>query len=81
MRMTAVAEKINDKWGWSEIHLSVPAEVKLPDPTPEEKAAEEAAAKAAKEAEEAKKKVEEDKRKAELKADEPPTDQSFFDYY
>jgi ketosteroid isomerase-like protein len=81
MRMTAVAEKINDKWGWSEIHLSVPAEFKLPEPTPEEKAAEEAAAKAAKEAEEAKKKAEEDKRKAELKADEPPTDQSFFDYY
>jgi hypothetical protein len=81
MRMTAVAEKIDNKWGWSEMHWSLPGEVKMPDPTAEEKAAEEAAAKAAREAEEAKKKAEEDKRKAELKADEPPTDQSFFDYY
>lgn len=81
MRMTAVAEKVNDKWGWSEMHWSMPVEVAMPEPTAEEKAAEEAAAKAAKEAEEAKKKAEEEKRKAELKADEPPTDQSFFDYY
>jgi ketosteroid isomerase-like protein len=81
MRLTAVAEKIENKWGWSEMHFSIPAEVKMPDASPEEKAAEEAAATAAKAAEEAKKKTEEDKKKAELKADEPPTDQSFFDYY
>ena len=81
MRMTIVAEKIDDKWGWSEMHLSIPAEVNMPEPTPEEKAAEEAAIAAAKAAEESKKKTVEDKRKAELKADEPPTDQSFFDYY
>jgi ketosteroid isomerase-like protein len=81
MRMTAVAEKIEDKWGFSETHFSIPAEVKMPEPSPEEKAAEEAAAAAAKAAEENKKKAVEDKKKAEKKADEPPTDQSFFDYY
>jgi len=81
MRLTAVAEKVSDKWGWSEMHLSMPAEYAMPEPSPEEKAAEEAAAKAAREAEEAKKKADEEKKKAEMKADEPPTDQSFFDYY
>jgi ketosteroid isomerase-like protein len=81
MRMTAVAEKIDNKWGFSEMHFSVPTEVKMPEPSPEEKAAEEAALAAAKAAEEAKKKAVEDKKKAEKKADEPPTDQSFFDYY
>ncbi|MEN8614738.1 nuclear transport factor 2 family protein [Dehalogenimonas sp. THU2] len=81
MRMTLVAEKIQDDWKISEMHLSIPGEVKLPEPTPEEKAAEEAAAAAAKAAEEAKKKEEEDKRQAALKADEPPADQSFFDYF
>ena len=81
MRMTAVLEKIENNWGFSEMHFSVPVEVKMPEPSPEEKAAEEAAAAAAKAAEEAKKKAEEDKKKAEKKADEPPTDQSFFDYY
>ena len=81
MRMTAVAEKIENKWGFSEMHFSVPAEVKMPEASPEEKAAEEVAAAAVKAAEGAKKKVEEEKKKAELKADEPPTDQSFFDYY
>ena len=81
MRMTAVAEKIDNKWGFSEMHFSIPAEVKMPEPSPEEKAAEEAAAAALKAAEEAKKKAEVDKKKAEMKADEPPTDQSFFDYY
>lgn len=81
MRMTAVLEKIENKWGFSEMHFSVPAEVKMPEPSPEEKAVEEASAAAVKAAEESKKKSEEDKKKAEKKADEPPTDQSFFDYY
>jgi uncharacterized protein (TIGR02246 family) len=81
LRMTAVAEKIDNDWRWSEVHLSVPAAVKMPEPSVEEKAAEEAAVAAAKAAEEGKKKAEEEKRQAELKADEPPTDQSFFDYY
>jgi len=81
MRMTAVAEKIENKWGFSEMHFSIPAEVKMPEPSPEEKAAEETAAAVAKAAEDTKKKAAEDKKKAEMKADEPPTDQSFFDYY
>ncbi|AKG52857.1 hypothetical protein DGWBC_0169 [Dehalogenimonas sp. WBC-2] len=81
MRLTAVAEKIENDWKFSEMHLSIPGEVKLPEPTPEEKAAEEAAAAATKAAEEAKKNKEEEKRQAELKADEPSADQSFFDYF
>lgn len=81
MRLTAVAEKIDDNWKFSEMHNSIPAEINLPEPTPEEKAAEEAAEAERKAAEEAKLKAEEAKREAELKADEPPADQSFFDYY
>jgi ketosteroid isomerase-like protein len=81
MRLTAVAEKTDDNWKFSEMHLSIPAEVKMPEPTPEEKEAEEAAEAERKAAEEAKRKEEEAKHEAALKADEPPADQSFFDYY
>ncbi|ADJ26502.1 conserved hypothetical protein [Dehalogenimonas lykanthroporepellens BL-DC-9] len=81
MRLTAVAEKVDGTWKFSEMHLSLPGEVKMPEPTPEEKEAEEAAEAERKAAEEAKRKEEEAKREAELKADEPPADQSFFDYY
>lgn len=81
MRLTAVAEKIEEEWKFSEMHLSIPAEVKMPEPSPEEKEAEEAAEAERKAAEEARRKEEEAKREAELKADEPPADQSFFDYY
>ncbi len=81
MRLTAVAEQVENEWKFSEMHLSIPSEVKMPDPTPEEKTTEEAEEAERKAVEEAKKKEEEAKHEAELKADEPPADQSFFDYY